>query len=546
MKQQAFIEVLAFVPLVTESQRDHWERFATYAAPSWILWESQEQQSHQQSPSQQQPHPTIPARIYQQVNQTNDDPILLPPSNDDNNNNITVNDNYYYAPLWQVSPPPPPKFNKRINVDLFSTQPPLQLATMFQAANRTDFITVSNILDLDWYNDSLHDLLFWGNDSSIHSDHDHEKGAANANANANANQTLGVPIIRSERSPKSVFLQPVYDNFFDEKEEPFDISDNSNNNTLVRQIKGFTLGVLRWEQFYKDLLPLNNDDSDNDDSDNAAAAAAGVHAVLKNTCGQTMTFLIHGPSATFVGVDDLHERRFDDLVVETDLEEFASPQHRHHDKDGDDLHQQGNTCYYHMSLYPSAQFRSAYQTKKTENFTLGMASIFVVTGIAFWIFIYLSKRRQRKVLAVAISSNNIVRSMFPKNVSQIILRDAEEEALRHLEEGDNKRKRYYRRRKKKQHQKSKNTNNFRDDDDENDENYGSHEFTTSGLLSASTHRSSSSLFRSSRPIADLYPEVTVMFADIVGKYNVLFCLDECIIYAYAYHDTQISNLLTLS
>lgn len=45
----------------------------------------------------------------------------------------------------------------------------------------------------------------------------------------------------------------------------------------------------------------------------------GIHAVVKNTCGQSYTYEIDGPDAFFIGDGDLHELEFNYLEVMFDL-----------------------------------------------------------------------------------------------------------------------------------------------------------------------------------------------------------------------------------
>lgn len=51
----------------------------------------------------------------------------------------------------------------------------------------------------------------------------------------------------------------------------------------------------------------------------------GIHAVLKNTCNQTFTYIIRGRNAIYLGDSDLHESKYDDMEVIADLALHTHP-----------------------------------------------------------------------------------------------------------------------------------------------------------------------------------------------------------------------------
>jgi hypothetical protein len=196
-------------------------------------------------------------------------------------------------------------------------------------------------------------------------------------------------------SPQSVVLSSIYDDF----------------DTLNWRIPSFRWGILLWEGHFSDLLP---------------ADVIGLVCVLTNTCGQTFTFAIDGPNATFLGDGNLHDGIFDSLVVETrfDVDEFASMWAVANDNSN-----QTGQCDFSLSIYPTVLFRDAYTSFQPEYFTLALLALFAFTGIVFLIFVYVSRNRQNRVMAIALSTSAIVASMFPATVRDRIMQDAEAEAL---------------------------------------------------------------------------------------------------------------------
>jgi class 3 adenylate cyclase len=137
-----------------------------------------------------------------------------------------------------------------------------------------------------------------------------------------------------------------------------------------------------------------------------------------------------------------------------------------------------------MKMYPSSKFRAMYNSSRPEVFAAILASVFFATGMVFFVYVQYVSRRQNKVMATALRTNAIVSSLFPSNVRDRILKDAEEQVEREM------------------NMKSSFVNakhrlkNFLEDEPED-------------------CRKSPEVF-STKPIADLFPETTLMFADMVG------------------------------
>jgi len=92
--------------------------------------------------------------------------------------------------------------------------------------------------------------------------------------------------------PHSMSMAPVYEDF--EKQS---------------EIVGFVAGIVPWDLYLSRLLPEGID---------------GVYAVLSNSCSQTVTYLINGPVAAYLGSGDLHESSYDYLRQTLVFQGFAS------------------------------------------------------------------------------------------------------------------------------------------------------------------------------------------------------------------------------
>jgi hypothetical protein len=183
--------------------------------------------------------------------------------------------------------------------------------------------------------------------------------------------------------------------------------------------------------------------------------ANGIVCVITDSCGNDMTYELNGPKSTFLGNEDLHDKHFDQFMNSVQLEMYETIVE--------------GMCVHELKVYPSAAFRATYETNKPAVYTSVIALGFVVTAVLLFIYDTMITRRQDKLMSSAIRSSNLVASMFPENV-----RDRLMEGGLH-DEG--------------------NTAVFDGNGDSSSGGEGG--FKT-------------------RPIADFFPEVTIMFADISG------------------------------
>ena len=80
-------------------------------------------------------------------------------------------------------------------------------------------------------------------------------------------------------------------------------SDNPNGG-IPGDIVGVLAGAAAWDVALLDLLP---------------EGVEGILAVVQNTCNQSYTYEIRGPNAMFLGPEDLHEDKYDDMNVVVNL-----------------------------------------------------------------------------------------------------------------------------------------------------------------------------------------------------------------------------------
>jgi hypothetical protein len=249
----------------------------------------------------------------------------------------------------------------------------------------------------------------------------------------------GGALVDHRKDPKSLLLSPVY---------PFFSVKLHDRNSL----SGVLVSVIHWENYFLRLL---------------VDGTNGYELVLHNTCGESFTYVVNGPEATYMGEGDLHDDRYSGLGVKAKFASIIK-------------HNVSNTtehCEYDMAVYPTATLEETYRTNRPALYTCVVLMVFLFTALVFLLYDILVQRRQDKVMATAKRTNAIVSSLFPSNVRDRILQDAAEQA-----EADVKDKKAF--------GGGFGRNKFKDVFDEDN------------LEPGETIR------QSSKPIADLYPEVS--------------------------------------
>jgi class 3 adenylate cyclase len=265
---------------------------------------------------------------------------------------------------------------------------------------------------------------------------------------------------------ESYVVQPVYK----------ELEGDDHDKTIV----GYLAALLPWGNYFRNIAP---------------EGSAPLRLVLTNSCGQTVTFEVNGPEVTVISPDqDTHDPDFDYLGVHAlvnthtwDWESHGGIEEDHAEEAMGDSESSGQYwCTFEFTIYPTQAFKEA--SKKSEAvlyYTMGVVLIFLFTSAVFILYDMFVTKRQSKIEESAARSNAIVQSLFPAQVRDRLLRGEEESQEQKKEEttqfsrfaGDT----------------GKNNVTLDEDEDE----------VTNKLLRT-------------KPIADLFPHATVMFADICG------------------------------
>ena len=241
----------------------------------------------------------------------------------------------------------------------------------------------------------------------------------------------------------------------------------------------------------------------------------GIRIVIKNSCGDTVTYELDGNDvsdkrtkervwktgsfapvshallsmliyvsvrgilatignyqAIFIGEGDLSDPDYSHLTREINFPLPTTPL--------------GGYCSYHFVVSPSSLFMEDNSSNLPIIFTIVVAGIFAIMVVTFFIYDMQVERRNKKMVNTAARSNAIVSSIFPSTFRDRLMAHKDEQRPQSGDsEGD------LLLQPTKTHLKTFLNANVDNDDDE-------------------------MLLMTSKPIADLFTDTTIMFADIAG------------------------------
>mgnify|MGYP000686093088 CR=1 FL=1 len=152
-------------------------------------------------------------------------------------------------------------------------------------------------------------------------------------------------------------------------------------------------------------------------------------------------------------------------------------------------------CVYTFAVYPTKELDDEYHSNLPVQLTLSVAAAFFFMILTFLAYDWFGQRRNEKVVGAAARANAILSSLFPKNIRDRLFEERE------LEEEQQK----YAGQKKpfldQPGNKARLTSFLNNDGDE---------------VMAEEDDDDDDVMYKSKPIADLFPETTILFADISG------------------------------
>jgi class 3 adenylate cyclase len=209
--------------------------------------------------------------------------------------------------------------------------------------------------------------------------------------------------------------------------------------------------------------------------------ANSIICVVSN-CDQVFSYVVTGTRAVYMGAEDLHDPLFDGFMASTLMADFD-------DSMGGTVYNGANIntkyCPWEVRVYATQDLKDEFVTARPLYYMMVVLGVFLFTCLSFIIYDRLVEHRQKKVMATAVQSDNIVSALFPKT-----FRDA-------LYDVASKEKR---------------------EDDTGRGSLAKRKFTSEATQKLAqddvSERKDQPLV--GEPLAMLYPECTVFFADIAG------------------------------
>lgn len=148
--------------------------------------------------------------------------------------------------------------------------------------------------------------------------------------------------------------------------------------------------------------------------------------MLSNSFNQTLGYRVDGPTATFLGEGEQVNSFCDDVGITADVGQFvadrAGPQTRAYTT----VPLNREYGRYHLRVCPSKESEAPFRTNSPILYTCLVALAFLLTSAVFVSYDLLVQRRQKVVLRTAVRSTKIVSSLFPETIRDRVYENAEE------------------------------------------------------------------------------------------------------------------------
>ena len=155
------------------------------------------------------------------------------------------------------------------------------------------------------------------------------------------------------------------------------------------------VSVLPWDTYLNNLLP---------------SGVNGIYCILHDSCGEMYTYNIDGLTASFLGVGDLHDMKYDKYAKRID---FDAVSNNTEGTEGD--------CRYWLTVYPSATLQRQFQSSTPTKYAGIVFSVFVTMTITFLVYNHMVVRKNNKIITTAACASAIVSEIFPAGVKDRML-----------------------------------------------------------------------------------------------------------------------------
>jgi class 3 adenylate cyclase len=200
-------------------------------------------------------------------------------------------------------------------------------------------------------------------------------------------------------SPDEEPLEPVSDLYYpivDEIDRVF-VAGSPTYNPGKHNVVGVLAGQFYWRSMLRNILPDRSN---------------GIHVVVSSPCADSFGYQINGPNVTYLGVRDYRMISREDYVVHSLLHDLGSSSRS--DYTGAKI--SGEQCPQSIYVYASNDMKERYITNSPIVFSFAVIAIFAFTSFVFYCYDAKVESRQRFVMHTAERSSAIVSSLFPTSV----------------------------------------------------------------------------------------------------------------------------------
>lgn len=142
----------------------------------------------------------------------------------------------------------------------------------------------------------------------------------------------------------------------------------------------------------------------------------GIQLVLENSSGQQRTFRSNGHYVEFVGVGDLHYPSYSDMWQASSFDDYRTIQSTTASYTTGKPSQLD--CAYRIKVYSSPEFHASFISHQPRLYAVVVFMIFVFTSLTFLAYDCYVARRQRKVMNAVLQRDEIMTSLFPAAIHE--------------------------------------------------------------------------------------------------------------------------------
>jgi hypothetical protein len=195
--------------------------------------------------------------------------------------------------------------------------------------------------------------------------------------------------------PTSILVEPVWSNFEGIAESP-------------TQMVASAVAEVGWESFFG--LDFYED-------------VPFVYLVIDNGCSAPFTYTVDRTNITFLGYGDWHDPEFDSYLVTYPFAPFLTVDSGPtagdaNDKSSNNTEDLSAACqHYWLHVYPSSEFYDEYtDTDRAGAITGIVVSVFAAASMIFCCYDCAVHVRQRRLLTIAAQSEKILSVLYPKQI----------------------------------------------------------------------------------------------------------------------------------